>query len=324
VRLLALALLLAAAPTGAWTQQPNTPPIVGLMSFAAFSDDPAYEAFRGALRDLGYMEGRSVRIEFRTAQGHADRLPTLAEELVQLKADVIVVGNTPAARAVKRATSTIPIVIVSTDPVASGLVTNLARPGGNLTGLSTMTTELSAKRLQLLKETVPQLARVAVLWNPTTPLAPFQSKVIEDLKAAAPSMSIELKIVTVQAPEEFNTAFKDISRAQVQALYLVESPLFYGHRKTLAALALQARLPAIYGTKAYANDGGLMSYGPSNPDLFRRAATYVDKILKGARPADLPVEQPTKFELVINLKTAKALGLTIPPSLLQRADQVIE
>jgi putative ABC transport system substrate-binding protein len=296
---------------------------VGLMSVAAAPDDPIWEAFRGGLRELGYVEGRSIRIEFRTAQGRADRLPSLAEELVQLRADVIVVGNTASAQAVKRATSTIPIVIATSDPIASGLVTNLARPGENVTGVSTMTTELSAKRLQLLKETMPRLTRVGVLWNPATPLSPFQAKVIEDVRTAAASMAIKLKIVSVGTPEKFNGAFTDVSRAHVQAVYLVENPLFYAHRKALAALALQARLPAIYGTRAFADDGGLMSYGADYADQARRAAAYVDKILKGAKPGDLPIEQATKLELVINLKTAKALGLTIPQSVLARADEVI-
>ena len=293
------------------------------MSFSAAPDDPIYEAFRGGLRELGYVEGRSIRIEFRTAQGRADRLPSLAEELVQLRADVIVVGNTASAQAVKRATSTIPIVIATSDPIASGLVTNLAHPGENVTGVSTMTTELSAKRLQLLKETMPRLSRVGVLWNPANPLSSFQARVIEDVKTAAASMSIELKIVSVGTPEKFNAAFTDVSRAHVQAVYLVENPLFYGHRKALAALALQARLPTIYGTRAFADDGGLMSYGADYADQARRAAAYVDKILKGAKPGDLPIEQATKLEFVINLKTAKALGLIIPQSVLARADEVI-
>jgi putative ABC transport system substrate-binding protein len=315
-----LLLALAVVTLAAWAQQPNEPPIVGLMSFVAPSNDSAYEAFRQRLRELGYVEGRNVRIEFRNAQGHADRLPELAGELVRLKADVIVVGNPAAAIALKHATSTIPIVMASFDPIASGLVTNLAHPGGNITGLSTMATELSAKRLQLLKETIPGLTRVAVLWHEYTPTS---RKVLEDIKAAAPSLSIQVKVVKAQTPEEFSPAFAEISRAHVQALYLIESPLFYGYRKMLATLALKARLPAIYGTRSFAEDGGLMSYGADILDQARRAAGYVNKILKGAKPSDLPIEQATKLELVVNLKTAKTLGLMIPTSILARADEVI-
>jgi putative ABC transport system substrate-binding protein len=249
-----------------------------------------------------------------------DRLPALADELVRLKADVIVLGNPAAARAVLHATSTIPVVMVSSDPLGLGLVTNLGRPGGNLTGLSTMSTELLPKRLQLLKEALPGLKRLAVLWHDFTPGI---AKRVEDLKSEAPSLGLELKVVRVQAPEEFVAAFTEISQSNVQALYLVESPLFYGHRKTLAALALKARLPAMYSNRLFVEDGGFMTYGVDFRDQNRRAAGYVDRILKGAKPGDLPVEQATKLELVINLRTAKALGLTVPPSILARADDFI-
>jgi putative ABC transport system substrate-binding protein len=316
----ALALSFAVATTATWAQQ-NKLPIVGVLSGGARSDDATIEALRQGLRELGYLEGRTIRIEFRTGQGHVDRMPSLAEELVQLKADVIVVGNAAAAQAVKRASATIPIVMVASDLVGTGLVTDLAHPGGQVTGLSSVTTELHAKRLQLLKEAIPRLTRVAVLWNPD--MAPWQTKALEELKAAASSLSIELRFVGVRTPETSDAAFSTASRGHAQALYLLENPLFFYQRKALAKLALKARLPAMYGTRAFADEGGLMSYGVNYVDQVHRAAGYVDKILKGARPGDLPIEQPTKFELVVNLKTAKALGLTIPEPILIRADEVI-
>jgi putative ABC transport system substrate-binding protein len=245
----------------------------------------------------------------------------LVADLVQRKVDVIVADSTYAARAAKRATSTIPVVMaVVADPVGSGLVASLPHPGGNVTGLSVMLTELTAKRLQLLKETIPRLTRVAVLWNPD---APYHSKVLQELKAAAPSLSITLNIAGAQTPEQFGPAFSAFSRARAQALYVIGDALFSTHRATLLKLASKARLPTIYVTRGVVDAGGLMSYGPSFSDLFRRSAGYVDKILKGAKPGDLPVEQPTKFELVVNLKTAKALGITIPESIMLQADEVI-
>ena len=237
---------------------------------------------------------------------------------MQRKVDVIVVETTPATWALKRATSTIPIVMtLVADPVGSGLVASLAHPGGNITGLSLMTTDLSAKRLQLLKEAMPRIARVSVLWNPDTA---FHSKVIEELKAAAPPLSIELNFVSVRTPEEFGPAFSAISRAHAQALYVLELGFFFAHRTTLLDWASKARLPIIYGERNF----GLMSYGANWGDVYRRAAGYVDKILKGAKPGDLPIEQPAKFELVVNLRSARALGLAIPQSILQRADEVIQ
>jgi putative ABC transport system substrate-binding protein len=323
-RLLLLTLTLAIAIPDVFPQVSDRPRIVGLISYAATADDPSYKAFRDALHDLGYVEGRSIKVEFRTAQGQVDRLPTIAQELAQLKADVVVLGNTRAAQAVRRAMPTTPIVIASSDPIGTGLIKNLSRPEGNITGLSTMTTDLTAKRVQLLKETLPRLTRLGVLWNPTNPPSPFQAKIVEDLKAAATSLGIELKMATAPTVEQFSTAIAEISRAQVQALYIVENPMFYAHRKTLVTLALQSRLPAIYGTKLFAEDGGLMSYGANYSDQARRAAAYVDKILQGAKPEDLPIEQATEVQLVVNLKTAKALGLTIPQSVLTRADEVIQ
>ncbi|MGH8864716.1 MAG: ABC transporter substrate-binding protein [Burkholderiales bacterium] len=277
--------------------------------------------FRHALRDAGYAEGRDISIEWRSANGNYDRLPELAADLVQRELDVIVVDSTAGAQALTRATSTIPIVMtLVADPVGSGLVTNLAHPGGNVTGLSLMAAELWPKRLQLLKETIPRLTRVAVLSNPR---APWYPKAVEHLKAVAPSLAIQLSFVSVRTPEEIGPAFSAVSRARAQALYVLAEALLIIHRGTLIRLASKAGLPTIFNERRFPDEGGLMSYGPNWPDAWRRSARYVDKILKGAKPSDLPIEQPTRFELVINLKTAKALGLTIPQSILLRADEVI-
>jgi len=319
--LLALALNLAIVPTAVSAQQTSKVPVLGVLFFGMGPDDPLVEALRQGLRELGYVEGRNIRIEVRTAQDHPDRLPGLAEELVQLKVDVILVNVTVAAQAAKRVTSTIPIVMATVaDPVGSGLVASLAHPGGTLTGHSLMLAELGPTRLQLLKETIPRLARVAVLWNPVTPI---HYKMIDELKAVAPSLSIELSFIGARTPEQFGPAFSAVSRAHAQALYVLDDPVFYVHRLTLAKLVSKARLPTIYGARDDADAGGLMSYGADYGDLFRRSAGYVDKILKGANPADLPIEQPTKFDFVVNLKAAKALGITFPQSILLRADEVI-
>jgi putative ABC transport system substrate-binding protein len=303
------------------TQQPAALRRIGVLLVGWSPERKEVQEFRQGLRDAGYAEGRDVSIEWRSANGDFNQIPQLAADLVQSKVDVIVVDSTLATRALKRASSTIPIVMaLVADPVGSGLVANLAHPGENVTGLSMMVTELSAKRLQLLKETIPRLTRVAVLWNPATPYHP---KAIEELKAAAPSLSIELNFVSARTPEEIGSAFSAVSRAHVHALYVIEDAFFVARRVTLVKLASNGRLPAIYGHRAFVDAGGLISYGPSAGDLFRRSAGYVDKILKGAKPGDLPIEQPTKFELVVNLKTAKALGITIPESILLRADEVI-
>jgi ABC-type uncharacterized transport system substrate-binding protein len=295
---------------------------IGVLVVSFSPESRVAQAFRRGLLDAGYSEGRNVVIEWRYTHGDYDRVAEAAADLVQRKVDVIVVESTVAAQAVKRATSTIPIVMaVVSDPVGSGLVTNLAHPGGNVTGLSTMSIEHSAKRLQLLKETVPRLTRVAVLWSPAMPYHP---KVIEDLKTASQSLSIELSLVAARVPEDIDAAFSAVSRAHAQALYVIEGGVFFAHRNETLRLASKARLPAIYAERGYVDAGGLMSYGSSLPDLYRRSAGYVDEILKGAKPGDLPIEQPTKFELVINLKTAKALGITIPQSILLRADEVIK
>ena len=302
-------------------QQAASPRRIGVLLVLFSPESKEAQAFRQGLRDAGYAEGRDVMIEWRSANGDYDQVPRLVGELVQRKVDLIIVDSTVATRAAKRATSTIPIVMATiADPVGTGLVASLAHPGGNVTGLSMMTTDLSAKRLQLLKEVMPRLTRVAVLWNPDTPDHP---KAIEEIKAVAPSLSIKLSFVGARTSEDFSAAFSAVSRAHAQALYVIIDPYFFNHRMTLLALASKARLPVIYGEKNFAEAGALLSYGPNFGDMFRRSAEYVDKILKGAKPANLPIEQPKEYELVINLKTAKALGLTIPESILLRADEVI-
>ena len=303
--------------TSANAQQPRR---IGVVEGGGWPEELA-QAFRQGLVHAGYVEGRDVLIEWRSASGDYARGPELVADLVQHRVEVIVVSNTPDAQAAKRATSTIPIIMVSVaDPVGSGLVESLAHPGGNVTGFSIIATELSAKRLQLLKEAIPRLARVAILWNPATPWHP---KVTEDLKAVAPGLSMELSFVSVQTPEQIVPAFSAVGRAHAEAVYVLGDAFFLTHRMTLLKLASKHRLPVIYGERHFADAGALLSYGPNYQDLFRLSAGYVDKILKGAKPGDLSIEQPTKFELVVNLKTAKALGITIPKSILLRADEVI-
>jgi len=317
------ALSLLAAPLTAEAQQAAKAPRIGILEASpAVARSYLWEAFGQGLVDLGYVEGRNITIERRYAEGKWERLPDLAADLVRLKVDVIVAAPTPAIHAAKQATRTIPIVMaISGDPVGTGLVASVARPGGNITGLSIMTSELVGKQLALLKEVVPNVSRVAVLWNPANPLGTPQ---LREAKAAAPALAVQLQVLPVRAPSEFESAFAAMTRARAGALLVLPDAMFGVNRPQLADLAAKSRLPAMYGLRELVEAGGLMAYGPHYADVFRRAATYVDKILKGAKPGDLPVEQPTKFELVINLKTAKALGLTIPPSLLQRADQVIE
>jgi len=319
--LLALALLVLCSDLVAHAQQPTLPRHIGVLFVSWSLDSKIAQAFKEGLRDAGYTEKGDVVIEWRTASGDYARLPALAADLVERKVEVIVVAGTVAAQAVKRATSTIPIVIVNVaDPVGSGLVTNLARPGGNVTGFSNMVAELSAKRLQLLKEAIPRVTRIAVLRNPDTP---WQTRAIDDLRAAGAALSVELNVVDARKPEDFGAAFTAARRAHAHAVYVLDNPLFNYHRVMLVKQATKARFPAIYGAREFPEEGGLMSYGANSGDLFRRSAGYVDKILKGAKPGDLPIEQPTKFELVINLKTAKTLGITIPESILLRADEVI-
>jgi putative ABC transport system substrate-binding protein len=313
---------LLAAPLAAEGQPAASARRIGFLLVGLTPESTAAQHFRNGLHDAGYSEGRDVVIEWRSAKGDYDRVPGLVADFVQSKVDVIVVDSTVAAQVAKRSTSTIPIVMALVlDPVGTGLVKSLAQPGGNVTGLSMMTTEIKAKRLEILKDAMPKLARLAVLWNPDHP---FHAKVGSDLKAIAPKLSIQLTFASVRTPDQFDAAFSDVVRARAQAVYVVDDPIFFAHRDTLFKLASKARLPTIHELRRWLEYGGLMSYGPDILDLFYRAAFYVDRILKGASPAALPVEQPTKFELIINLKTAKALGLTIPQSLLQRADQVIE
>jgi putative ABC transport system substrate-binding protein len=322
-RILALALLVSCLDlaSAADSQQPTSPRRIGVLLALFSQESPEAQAFRQGLGDAGYVEGRDVVIDWRSSSGNYALVPGLVADLVQNKVDVIVLDTTVATRTAKRATSTIPIVMATiADPVGTGLVASLAHPGGNVTGLSMMTTDLSAKRLQLLKEAIPRLTRVAVLWNPDTPYHP---KAVEEIKAVAPTLSIQLRFVAARTSEDFGAAFAAAKRAQAQALYVIIDPYFFNHRRTLLALASKARLPVIYGEKNFVEAGALMSYGPNFGDMFRRSAEYVDKILKGAKPGDLAIEQPTKFELVVNLKTAKALGINIPESILLRADEVI-
>ena len=295
---------------------------IGLLTLAVTPSSAMVEAFRQGLRDHGYVEGRNVGIEYRDADRSADRLPTLAAELVRSNVDVIVTESNVAALAAKHATQTIPIVTaIAGDPVDAGVAQGLARPGGNVTGLTLIHPELSGKRLQLLKEAVPKVELVAVVWNPNDPAA---ASFLRETESAARSLGLRLHTVTVKRAEDLATAFAEAQRSRAEAFILLPSAFFGGQSTRLVALATHYRLPTIYNHREFTESGGLMSYGPDLTALFRRAASFVDKILKGAKPADLPIEQPTKFELVINLKTAKALGLTIPPSLLLRADQVIQ
>jgi putative ABC transport system substrate-binding protein len=284
------------------------------------------EAFRQGLRDLGYVEGRNLVIEYRDATGKHERLPALAAELVALNVDVIVAANTPGALAAKRATSTLPIAFAAVgDPVTSGLVSSFARPGGNVTGTSGGTPELVGKCLEQLKQAVPGVSRVAVLWQPGAFVGERTERdMLKRAEVAARALGLRAQFVEARDSADLDRAFSEVTKARADGLTVLTSAMFISQRRRVVDLAAQNRLPAVYAWREFIDAGGLMSYGPDLADLFRRAATYVDKILKGAKPADLPVEQPTKFELVINLKTAKALGLTIPQSLLVRADEIIQ
>jgi putative ABC transport system substrate-binding protein len=313
-----------AAPLAAGAQQATKLAKIGLLSVTNPATlAPAIEAFKQALRELGHVEGTTFALEVRYGEGRVERLSDLAHELVGLKVVVIVATSDVVIAALKRETQTIPIVmVISTDPVGTGFVASLARPGGNVTGLSNISPELGGKRLELLREAVPGLSRVAALWNPDVRGAVFDYK---ETEGAARLMGLELQSVEVSRAEDLDRAFSAVTNQRAQALVLPgANPVGFMNRGKIATFAQRSRLPAMYPTREYVEAGGLMSYGPSLPNLFRHAAIYVDKILKGAKPAEIPVEQPKKFELVINMKTAKALGLTIPPSLLLRADQVIE
>jgi putative ABC transport system substrate-binding protein len=280
------------------------------------------EAFRQGLRELGYVEGKNIVIEWRWAEGKLDRLPVLAAELVRLKVEVIVTAGATSTRAAKEATVTTPIVMANdADPVGSGVVASLARPGGNITGLSTLSPELSGKQLELLKEIFPKLSRVAVLGASTSTSSALA---LRETELAAGALGVQLQYLNVLGPKDIDTAFREAGKGRADAVLVLPTAVLNTQRKQIVDLAIKSRLPAIYGRPEYVQDGGLMTYGVSITDLYRRAATYVDKILKGAKPADLPVEQPTKFELVINLKAAKQIGVTIPPNVLARADKVIK
>jgi len=319
-----LAVSLALVPLAAEGQQTGkrVPRIGFLASFSAEVIKSRVAAFQQALRELGYVDGESIIIEYRYAEGKFERLPDLAAELVRLRVDLLVVAGAPAAHAAKNATSVIPIVIGNAaDPVGTGLVASLARPGGNITGLSDFNLGVVAKRLELLKEVVPTASRVAVLLNPANPTNPLELK---EIQAAAPALGVTLLPLAAKGLDDIERAFALMRNERPGALIVFGDPMFATHQRRMAELALKSRLPAIWAMRENVNAGGLMSYGTNFDDLYRRAAAYVDKILKGAKPADLPVQQPTKFELVINLKTAKLLGLTIPPSVLGRADQLIE
>jgi ABC-type uncharacterized transport system substrate-binding protein len=312
----------AAWPLTARAQQARKPHTIGYLNPAMTAFTPVGAAFTNALRELGWVEGQNIAIERRYAENRLERLPELAAELVRLNVEVIVAVGTLGPLAAKRATSTIPIVMTAAgDPLASGLVSSLAHPGGNVTGLSLMVPDIAGKRLQLLKEILPQLARVAVLWNAANP---YPTIAFKEIQAAGLRLGIEVQSMAVRGPDDFDGAFEDARRQHPDALVEVEDPLTNSLHKRIIEFVAAEHLPSLHGVREEVEAGGLISYGASISDLFGRAAGYVDKILKGAKPADLPVQQPTKFELVINLKTARALGLEVPPTLLARADEVIE
>jgi putative ABC transport system substrate-binding protein len=319
-------LFLLSASLGTAAAQPaGKVPRIGYLSPSSHSDPSIQrrlEAFRQGLRDLGYVEGQNIAIESRWTEGKDDRLPALAADLVRSKVDVIVASGGAATRAVQLTTRTIPIVMSTVnDPVGSGLVASLARPGGNVTGLTIMAPDLAGKQLQLLKEVVPKVSRVALLRNPDNPAG---TAMLREAEAAAQALGVRLQMLEAHNPSEIDSAFAAMTRERAGALLILPDALFLTQRSQIAELAVKRRLPSIRQSSAFPEAGGLMSYGANYLDLERRAATFVDKMLKGAKPADLPVAQPTEFELVINMRTAKAIGLTIPPALLQRADQIID
>ena len=325
----ALLVLLAVAvflgPLAGEAQHAATIPRIGLLFPTSLSDPRTVrflEAFRQGLRELGYAERQNIALDSRFAEGKWDQLPGLAAELVRGKVDVIVTYTTPATRAAKQATGTIPIVVAAViDPVGAGLVASLARPGGNITGLSQMVPDLIGKQLEVLKEVSPKISRVALLTNPANPA---HALAIRDAKVAAESLGVQLQLLEARGPGEIESAFAAMTAERASAVIVLVDSMLIDHRTRIADLAARRRLPTVSATMETVAAGGLMAYGPSVRDMFRRAAAYVDKILKGAKPAELPIEQPTTFELVINLRTARALGLTIPQSVLLRADQVIE
>jgi putative ABC transport system substrate-binding protein len=322
-KFIAATLGIATVPLAALAQEPRQLAHVGRLSpLSAAATARIQDTFRDRLRDLGWVEGRNLAIDDRFAEGDVSRLPDLAADLVRLKVDVIVVGSTPGALAAKKATTTIPIVMVmGGDPVASGLVTSMARPGGNVTGVTALVQELGAKRIELLKETVPSLTRVAFLSDPAFP---DTEPSVNGVAQAARALGVYLRVLEIHQPSEFEKAFATIGREHAEALMVEQAVMFNEHRKRIVELAAKSRLPAMYGLREFVDAGGLMFYGASLQEMYYRAATFVDKVLRGARPSELPIEQPTKFELLINLKAAKMLGLTIPRSVLLRADQLVE
>ena len=318
-----LILSLLTAPLTSQAQHAAHVARLGLLipgSASAFA--PRIEIFRHGLRDLGYVEGQHITLESRFADEQADRLPALAAELVRLQVDVLVTDGEAGSRAAQHATATIPIVMVSVgDPVGAGFVASLAQPGGNITGLSFMLPDVGGKRLELLREAVPTLSRVAVLWNPAVSASTFA---FTETQTAAHALGLQLQSLEVRGPDEFAQAFAAMTSEHADGLMVISNPFFFGHRRQLAEQAVRHRLPAMFHLREYAEAGGLMAYGPNIQGMYRRAAYYVDRILKGAKPADLPVEQPTTFELVLNRKTAQALGITFPPTLLILADEVLQ
>jgi putative ABC transport system substrate-binding protein len=318
---LAISAMLFALSSSAQAQQPGKVYRIGFLS----TNPPeayAWNALLDGLRERGYIEGRNIVFERRFSEGKAERFPEFAAEMVRLKADIIIVTTTPAAFAAKNATQTIPIIIpTALDPVGAGLVASLARPGGNITGLSSLAPELSGKRLELLKEVVPGMTRVAVLWNPANPA---NASVWKETQAAARALGLQLQSQEVRGAQDLDSAFALTAKARADALLVLSDSLINMHRQQIIEFVTQKHLPSVFASTEGVMAGGLMSYGPSLPDRYRRTAYYVDRILKGAKPADLPVEQPTKFEFVINLKAAKQIGLTIPPNVLARADKVIK
>jgi putative tryptophan/tyrosine transport system substrate-binding protein len=323
IRVLTLCAMLLALCFSAYAQQTGKVARIGYLGASSASAISArIEAFRQGLRELGYVEGKNIVIEWRYAEGKFDRLPALAADLVRLKVDVIVTGGGQATRAAKQATATIPIVMaIDDDPVGSGFVASLAQPGGNITGLSTLAQEISGKQLELLKEIVPKLSRVAVLGGDVT--RPGTPQALREINVAAGAFGAQVQYLEVRGPKDIETAFRAASKERADAVLVLPSPVVFSQRRQVADLAVKSRLPVIYPRPEYVEDGGLVFYGASITDLHRRAAVYVDKILKGAKPANLPVEQPIKFEFIINLKAAKQIGLTIPPNVLARADKVI-
>ena len=319
--LLTSVMLLLMAPVGILPAQERIPLIGYLSSLPQTAESTRIQSFRRGLRELGYVEGKDIQIEYRWAEGNFSRLRVLAAEILRLKPDVIVTGGPTATRPAKEATSTIPIVMsFDSDPVGSGFVANLARPGGNITGLSSLSPEIASKQLELLREIIPKLSRVMVLGTSTNP---GNGQAVEQTEVAARAFGIELQYTDLLSIEEIETAFSNAVKFRADALLMLSSPVTISHRKRVTGTAAKSRLPTIYARPEFVDDGGLITYSASINALFHRAAAYVDKILKGAKPAELPVEQPTKFDFVVNLKTAKQIGLTIPPHVLARADRVI-